>query len=450
MIMVGEFLEYSLLEELKILILSEEPIKNHIDKIYEIRQKLKEYDLTLITNQIKDKVQWEVEQAFIKSNGWGAAYMATGTGKSKIGINLCRRMYNKMMRAANILICVPTERLRDNGWKEEFEKWGEDELYPKIKLCCYASLNKFKDETFDFVILDEGHNATENNTKKFFIQNKVRSCLMLTATEPRDKEKIRIFKSEQIHAIYRLSLDEAVKLGIVAPYDIFCISIKLDEVENYITGGTKKNPKMVTEKQQYSYLSRLIIAAPGKFMFIRRTQFIYGLRSKTIAAKLLLQHIIPKDIRTIIFCGNIEQAIELNDRRYFSKPTYKKTDKPHQKARVARILEVYEGNKGIDDFFNEVIVRLSCCEALNEGQNIPKIDCAFIVQLNSNQQDFVQRIGRILRYKHGHIGKIIILYVEDSVDRDWVFKSLKGFESSNIRWIELEELRLRQKEILFN
>ena len=69
------------------------------------------------------------------------------------------------------------------------------------------------------------------------------------------------------------------------------------------------------------------------------------------------------------------------------------------------------------------------------------MDNALIVQLNSKELNLVQRIGRIVRYRHGHIAEIFIIMVQNTVDEAWTYKSLANFENSNIRRINFEQLK---------
>ncbi len=103
-----------------------------------------------------------------------------------------------------------------------------------------------------------------------------------------------------------------------------------------------------------------------------------------------------------------------------------------------------------EDFANQKINRLACVASLNEGVNISNIDCAFMVQINSNDKDLTQRIGRAIRFKPDHIGRIIILVVENTVDIDWINKAIKGLDNTKIKWIKLDDLKTGKETIKFN
>lgn len=443
---------------------SPESIKLYADAIAKYLEEEEPTDdaLVLLSHTIKSRVQLEACTALIKAKDWGCIFMATGSGKSKIAVDRCKSLINKD-GTANILIVVPTEKLRDENWKEEFRKWQCLDIWEHhVKRCCYASLNKYYDEDFDLVVLDEGHNITENNSE-FFKQNVVRRCIVLTATRPRDQIKINILKSLNLNPVYELSLDESVKLGLVAPYDITIVNMNLDDKNKYIPAGSKAKPFKNTEKAQYGYLSARLNAMPHKMGFINRMRFIYTLKSKTEAAKWIIDNVIPKDLRTLIFCGSKEQANQLSDYRFYSRPSPpKKLDPskrytPFQLAKYEKQMEEYRYNISIyqgDDSFNKFkrgeINQMACVNSVNEGHNLEGMDIGFVVQLNSNELNLIQRIGRLIRFRPGHRGTIIILCVQDSVDKDWTKKATENLNVANINHIELSHLKMGIEKISFD
>lgn len=437
-----------------------ESIKDHVDEVYQLRLALDEHltdeEKLNFNFKIKSCIQQEARKAFHSNSSFGAILAATGVGKSKIAVDEIYDIF-KLAKSReewewpNILIVVPTEKLRDSNWPDELDKWGFENINDHIQLTCYASLKNYRDQKFDLVVFDEGHNVTENNFEPFMKENIVNSCMWLSATKP-NSVKILMLEKYGIKPVYKITLDEATKLGIVAPYDITIVTTTLDNITKNIQGGSKKKPFLTTEKGKYTYLSASAFSRPNKFGFINRMRFIYDLRSKTEAAKYILENIIPKDLKTLIFCGGIEQAIELCDRRYFSKPTLNKKDKdnPVKVERYNRIISQYEGDKAFNDLSNDIISRMSCVDAINEGHNIVGMDVGFIVQLNGNELDLIQRIGRFIRYRPGHRGKIIILCVEGTVDKDWVNKAIKNLNKSNITFVELSRLKMGIETISFD
>jgi superfamily II DNA or RNA helicase len=342
----------------------------------------------------------------------GIIAMATGSGKSKIVIDFIKKDYQQ----SKILLVVPTRKLRDNNWSDEFSKWNCDDIYNSLQRECYASINTIKDQDFDLVILDELQNITPNNYK-FFTQNKVKDVIGLSATVPTETEKSILLDELDMKIVYTMKLDESVEKQLVSPYKIIKVEFSLDNVNKNVEAGTIKNRFMTTEQSNYDYLSRDIESAQQnpnitgkqlKFKYLKRMQFIYGLKSKEAVAKSVLKSI-PENERTLIFAGTIDMAERLEPNTFHSKSS----------------------DNYLDLFMRKEINRLSCVKALNEGMNIPDIDNAIIVQVNSKERHLIQKIGRAVRFRENHTANIYIIYAKNTVDEKWVDQATKNLNLEN-------------------
>src|SRR6188768_819142 len=77
---------------------------------------------------LRTQIANEVSFKFHENGKKGAIDAATGVGKSYFAIKECIDLVSKRPQA-KILLVVPTEELRDNNWKDEFEKWGAIDIY---------------------------------------------------------------------------------------------------------------------------------------------------------------------------------------------------------------------------------------------------------------------------------------------------------------------------------
>ena len=413
-------------KELEVLFQKPQSILTYIDKIEALRKNITEpEESTQFVNLIREKVQAEAIQAVIANNG-GMVAMATGSGKSRVAVELAK-IYIKPYDHGALL--VPTEKLRDENWKEEFAKWDCD-LWEDFERLCYASASKIGENVYDFVILDEGHNITEL-ASEFFRDNQIKRTVLLTATPPNDPIKVEILRRLGIKLVYELTLDQAVRLGFVAPYKITVITVPLDNATKNIPGGNKANPFMTTEAACYAYWNKRVQACFGdqtpqgkakmKFAILGRMQFIYKIPSKTQVIKFLLDKVIPKEDRTLIFCGNIEQAEEVCPTFYHSKSS----------------------SVAYDAFKNESINRLSCVKAVNEGHNFPGVDSGIIGQLNSKEKDLVQRIGRLIRFRPGHEAHLYIVVSESTQDEKWLETAIENLDQSKVEYIRIDNFKKR-------
>lgn len=378
----------------------------------------------------KDEVQEEAGRILSLNADHGIIAMATGTGKSKVAINKIVEHY-KNNTDLRVLIVVPTEKLRDQNWKDEFIKWNQSFLWDNnVERSCYASISKMEGEVYDLIILDECHNITPNNSS-FFKNNTVSSVIGLTATPPTDRVKHEVLKQLNLHVLYRVTLDEAVEWGLVSPYEITVIYTTLDSVRKNIRAGNKKKPFMQTEMAAYWYLTKKIneipydssnpvLLAKRQALIMKRMRFIYNLNSKTEAARFILSKLIKEGERTLIFAGDIPQAEALCPDFFHSKTNDEKYNL----------------------FLQEEINVLSSVRSLNEGQNIPNLDNALIVQLNSNELHTIQRIGRTVRHRDGHKAKIFIICAKGTVDEKWLASAISELDHSNIIYHNFSQLKM--------
>lgn len=363
-------------------------------------------------NEIKDKIQREVEEIWIKSSFRGLIALCTGAGKSKIFINVMSNFKKEKW-----LLVVPTQKLRDENWKSEFEKWKTLTIFKKrLDKCCYASLNKYDLSKYDGICLDEAHNITENNSK--YLKDYKGKILALTATPPSDEEKKEIlYKDLKCPIVYYLSLDKGVKLGIVSPYNITVVESWLDSINKNIETGPKNKRFKGTEKSVYDYKSNNIrrmqfgTKPVPKFLYLDRMRFIYNLPSKTKVAQAILDTI-SKNKRVLIFCSSISQAEELCKHSWHSQSK----------------------NDNLKLFKDKKINRLSSVGMLNEGENIPDVDIILIVQLNANERDLIQRLGRGVRLRPNHTAEVYIIITANTQDEKWFKKASEKLSSSNITY----------------
>lgn len=447
-----------LIETLDYILQSDTSIKHHIDKIAEIRESLipllTDIEQLELSYKIKNRVQREANEGLDKLGGTGAIFGATGIGKSKIVIDRIVRQVGTTSIGAykekEHYIVVPTVKLRDTTWKEEFEKWNYSDIYKNyIRTICYDSLHTLVGLKNITVYLDEGHNITEAHVS-FFEVNKIDHIILLTATKPRSDAKKEILRKLCPYIAFELDTDEAVKLGIIAPYEITVVTAPLNNKDLTIKAGNKTKSWMQTEAAAYEYATSKIKSVKGTpFDLIRRRTLLSNLKSKLDAAQKVLD-LIPINLRTLIFCGSIEQAITVCPYRYYSRPSISKKDKPETIAKKERLIENWPGNSDLIAFKAEVCTRMSCVEALNEGENIENLDLAVMVQIDSNPQNFIQRMGRNLRFRPGHIGKIIIIGADGTEDMRWISKATFGLVKDNIRYITLADILEGKQQLFIN
>ena len=171
-------------------------------------------------NKIKDKEQKKALNAWAKAGFCGSVIAGTGLGKSRIAVLAIDHILKQNSRSNKkaALILVPTVQLQEQ-FREEFSKWNLANCLDRVEILCYQSAYKLIGNHYDIVVCDEIHLGLSPEYCKFFKNNIYDSLLCMTATLPEEEEyKNLLMKIAPV--IYKISLDECVSLGIVAPYVI--------------------------------------------------------------------------------------------------------------------------------------------------------------------------------------------------------------------------------------
>lgn len=401
-------------------------------------------------NQNRYNKQQEALEVWKKTRK-GTLNLCTGFGKTYLALMVIEYMYKILNKKDfKCLIIVPTEIIRDVVFPKEFEKFGLKWLLPYCEISCIQTVYKYENVHYDIVVCDEIHNYMyKGGTKdyeyyKFFENNTFDSILGLSASIDND---ILAALNKIAPIIYRLSLDEAVKLGIVSPFKIFNVEISLTDEE-------AKELKRLTSI--YSYYERLLggsyYAFSNAIKYLssdnpeeKKNALVY--RSMVKKRKDLLNNAINKvgctknilkyfnDSNGIIFSESIERASELIEGNEKAIVYHSKLKKRERTEAINRLND------------KRTKVRyISAVRALNEGLSIDSIEFAIITAGNSKVKDMIQRIGRSCRFVEGKEAYIIRLYIKGTQEEKWVRTSQEEFSKENIFNVTPDELWLLLKE----
>lgn len=384
-------------------------------------------------NKIKDTEQRHALNMWAKTGFVGSIIAGTGFGKSRCGVLAAgKTLRDHIEGEGRGIVLVPTVQLRDQ-FEEEFSKWGYEDVVDLIDFVCYQSAYKLKDNHYNIVVCDEVHLGLSPEYRKFFENNTYDRLLCMTATLPEENEyKLHLFKLAP--TVYRISLDQCVAMGLVSPYDIVCVPIKLTDEEQKEYKSINK--KFVYWKYQLGQFgafdaAKAIMAnknasakdkqaAARFYACIRDRKKIVDFASNKVAQlqKLVIQNL---DSKMLVFGGANAFTDELCDATQPFSVSYHsgKTKKQRENA----LLEFKEGNKNV----------LCSTKALNQGLDVPDASVGVVCGLTSKALPMIQRIGRLIRFQEDKKGKIYILYVKDSQEEKWLKSSVKGLK--NITWL---------------
>ncbi len=349
------------------------------------------------------------------------------------------------------LIIVPTEIIRDELFPGEFKKFKKEHLLKFCEIKCIQTVYKYEGNHYDIVVCDEIHNylymngETEYEYFKFFENNKFDSILGLSASI--DVERLQAL-NRIAPIVYKLTLDEAVKLGIVSPFKIINVEIPLtsDEEDSYdrllkiykyyetLLGGKwvafSNSFKFLKSEDEQEKKNAIIFRNTIK----KRKDLLQNAFNKIGVTREILKYF-PKE-NGLIFSESINQCtkiVEDNDKALVYHSKMKKAE------RIAAIKRLNDNRTKIQ--------YISAVKALNEGLSIDSISFVVITAGNSKVKDMIQRIGRSCRFVEGKEAWVIRLYVRNTQEEKWVKSSLEGFNPDNIYYINIEKLWEMLKKI---
>ena len=383
--------------------------------------------------KVKDAEQRKALNAWAKHKFIGSIIAGTGFGKSRCGVIAVGKTLDNNDTGRAIVI-VPTNQLQEQ-FKQEFIKWNYKHVLDRVDIVCYQSAYKLQDEHYTIVVCDEIHLGLSPEYRKFFENNTWDRMLCMTATPPEDIEYKEI-RFDMCPLAYRISLDKCVKLGLVSPYNIYCVPIKLTSTEE--KEYKKANNTFVYAKyilgQFDAFDQAKYIMGPGKNTATNEqkaaaAQFYRAIRKrKTVVdhadGKVAeLQKIVIQNIgeKILVFGGSNEFTNRLADATETFSTVYHSGIR--KKARDQALADFRSGDKPV----------LCSTKALNQGFDVADATMAVICGLTSKGLTMIQRVGRIIRYQEGKIGKIFVLYVKDSQEEKWLKSSIKTL--NNVTWL---------------
>lgn len=254
----------------------------------------------------------------------------------------------------------------------------------------------------------------------------------MTATMPEDiLYKLELLKMAP--KVYEITLDQCVAMGLVSPYEIYCLPLELtlgerleydaihkEFVEHKVALGPDAfniakvfiKSKQATSEEKYH--------AAGFYKTIReRKSIVDQAQAKITSFKELVNNNLDKRIITFgglnEFTDKLAKSVEPLAEVYHSKRTLKK--------RREALRRFKEGEVNI----------LCSTKALNQGFDIPNANVGIICGLTSKALSMIQRIGRLIRFEEGKVGKIYILYIKDSQEEKWLRNSVRDL--SGVKWL---------------
>ena len=236
-------------------------------------------------------------------------------------------------------------------------------------------LEDFKDDDFDYLIVDEAHHAAADTYQKVLSYFKPAFTLGLTATPERadDKSILDIFKN----TAHKLDIQTAVEIGELVPVRCIRIHTNID-----------------LTKVRFNSVQYNIRDLESKIYVPERNKLIVD---------TWMQYV--RDKRTVVFCASVKHAQQIAE--LFREQGIKA-------AAVSGGMKQSERREFQEKFVNRKIQVLCACDLLNEGWDCPEIEVLFMARPTMSKVLYTQQMGRGMRLYEGKESLMVFDFVDNA------------------------------------
>lgn len=396
-----------------------ESIKKRIIKERRPLNRNKESDRIIVPEKyILRSYQKEAIKKWFLNNCNGILEMATGSGKTLTAIFALIetiKILNSKGYPCGVVIVVPYKNLLEQ-WCEELSEFNIKPIkcyeskalwYHRVQ-CAINNFNKYNDEklviittnatfiseSFQRILYkiqrnyifcaDEMHHLLSSKISSLLPKNTdMRLGLTATLGNKNQEEKVKQVKEYFTDIVYSFNLEDAIKNNCLTKYYYYPIFIELtdNEMDEYLQLNYKIS-KLINSDEESEML---------KILLNQRRRIVFNAENKIKKFSAMKSELL-KYKRTLVYCGD-----KIDDDRFINKINKIIYDMGIKTHTYTSELNRNEREKVLNEFKNGDIEVLTSIRCLDEGVNIPSIDCAFILSSNMDSKQFIQRRGRILR-----------------------------------------------------
>ena len=324
-----------------------------------------------------------LEQMRDNSETIALLYHATGTGKTTTAVLDAKRCGGRVLFIAHTqeLVDQATKRFRELWVNTTVGRYCEAIKQPRAHVVCASvqsmalHLEEFKDDDFDYLIVDEAHHAAADTYQKVLAYFKPAFTLGLTATPERadDKSILEIFKN----TAHKLDIQTAVELGELVPVRCIRIHTNID-----------------LTKVRFNSVQYNIRDLESKIYVPERNKLIVD---------TWMQYV--KDKRTVVFCASVKHAEQIAE--LFRAQGI-------QAAAVSGGMKKSERMEFQEKFVHREIQVLCACDLLNEGWDCPEIEVLFMARPTMSKVLYTQQLGRGMRLYAGKESLMVFDFVDNA------------------------------------
>ena len=324
-----------------------------------------------------------LEQRRDNSETIALLYHATGTGKTTTAVLDAKRCGGRVLFIAHTqeLVDQATKRFRELWVNTTVGRYCEAIKQPRAHVVCASvqsmalHLEEFKDDDFDYLIVDEAHHAAADTYQKVLAYFKPAFTLGLTATPERadDKSILEIFKN----TAHKLDIQTAVEIGELVPVRCIRIHTNID-----------------LTKVRFNSVQYNIRDLESKIYVPERNKLIVD---------TWMQYV--KDKRTVVFCASVKHAEQIAE--LFRAQGICASS-------VSGGMKKSERMEFQEKFVNREIQVLCACDLLNEGWDCPEIEVLFMARPTMSKVLYTQQLGRGMRLYAGKESLMVFDFVDNA------------------------------------
>lgn len=310
-------------------------------------------------------------------------YHATGTGKTVTAVMDAKRCGGRVLFVAHTMELVNQafatfESLWNNVSVGKFADSIKD---TETHVVCGSiqsvalNLDMFKENAFDYIIIDEAHHASADTYQKVLAYFQPKFILGLTATPERadDTNILEIFKN----TAHKLDIQTAVEIGALVPVRCIRIHTNIDMT-----------------KVRFNSVQYNIRDLDVKICVTERNQLIVD---------TWLEYV--KNRRTVVFCASVKHAEQVAQL--------------FKNAKVSAIavsggMKTSERNEHLAKFADGDIKVLCACDLLNEGWDCPQTEVLFMARPTMSKVLYTQQLGRGMRNSEGKDHLMVFDFVDNA------------------------------------
>ena len=310
-------------------------------------------------------------------------YHATGTGKTTTAVLDAKRCGGRVLFIAHTqeLVDQATKRFRELWTNTTVGRYCEAIKQPRAHVVCGSvqsvalHLEDFKDDDFDYLIVDEAHHAAADTYQKVLSYFKPSFTLGLTATPERadDKSILEIFKN----TAHKLDIQTAVEIGELVPVRCIRIHTNID-----------------LTKVRFNSVQYNIRDLESKIYVPERNKLIVDTWMEYV-----------RDKRTVVFCASVKHAEQIAE--LFCVQGIKA-------AAVSGGMKQSERREFQEKFVYREIQVLCACDLLNEGWDCPEIEVLFMARPTMSKVLYTQQLGRGMRLFEGKESLMVFDFVDNA------------------------------------